>query len=275
MPEFETTDEERKCSLFDFMAHRAGITVLHPGGYTATRRLCSMLKISRGHRVLDLGCGQGSSSLFLHRTYGCDVTGIDISPGLIAQAKQNLPPELAPLVRFETCDALMLPFPDASFDRVIAQAFFILIDDADQALSEIHRVLKPGGFFGSIELSWIGVPSKKAYNELIDNTCSSLIPKVKPVEGWEYFFTSKPFHLAASEHEPMPSGMLQMMRAEGLRNSMKIMARMITNSTMRRKMMTAQRTFSKYRRFLGYGLYALEKKRQEVPCFQPQSTGKF
>ena len=271
----ETAGTKQPCGLFDLMSRSAGIAVLHPGGHDATKRLCTMMQISRGHRVLDLACGQGRTSMFLHKTYGCDVTGIDKSEELIAKAKQALPAALAPSVRFETGDALHLPFPDASFDRVIAQDFFILIDDMDQALAEIHRVLKPGGVFVAIELSWIGVPSKKAYNELVDNTCSTLIPRVKPAEGWEQFFMSKPFHLAASEHEPMPSGLLQMVRAEGFMNSVKIMGRMIANRAIRKKTMTVQRTFSKFANFLGYGLFALEKKRQEVPCFQLKSTGKY
>ncbi len=54
-----------KCGLFDFMANEVGIKVLHPGGYKATKELCSMCNMDERSHVLDLACGAGTSSFFM------------------------------------------------------------------------------------------------------------------------------------------------------------------------------------------------------------------
>ena len=70
----------------------------------------------RGTTVLDVGCGIGGSSRVLARDYGCEVTGVTISPSQIKRAWELTPPELP--VRFLVDDAMELSFPDASFDVV-------------------------------------------------------------------------------------------------------------------------------------------------------------
>jgi ubiquinone/menaquinone biosynthesis C-methylase UbiE len=248
-----------QCGLFDFMAKTIGISVLHPGGYKATKQLCSMLGLRKEHRVLDLACGSGTSSIFINKHHGCSVTGIDLSPELIAKAqKKNRHNEK---LQFMTGDARKLPFPDASFDAVIAQAFFILIDDKDTVLNEIYRVLKPGGHFGSLELSWFMAPTKKAYNELLDKTCHDFIPRVKPFAGWEDLFASKKFLITGLMQKPMTQGMGSMLAAEGPVNFFRIMRIMLGSAAVRRKMTAVQKTFSKYRSCLGYGLFAMQKEK--------------
>lgn len=46
-----------KCDIFDFMAKHVGMTVIHPGGFAATRQLIKALGISRDSRVIDIACG--------------------------------------------------------------------------------------------------------------------------------------------------------------------------------------------------------------------------
>lgn len=142
---------DNNCGLFDFMANTIGIKVLHPGGYQATDKLCSMLNLRNDSKVLDVACGAGTTSFYIHNKYNCDISGIDISENLIKIANNGLSnTKLQDKIRFKVADALELPFPDSSFDTVIAQAFFILIDDKEKAINEIYRVLKPNGYFGSL-----------------------------------------------------------------------------------------------------------------------------
>jgi ubiquinone/menaquinone biosynthesis C-methylase UbiE len=162
-------------------------------------------------------------------------------------------------INFKVADALKLPFPDNTFDLVIAQAFFILIDDKEAALNEIYRVLKPGGYFGSLELSWFKTPTKQAYNELLEKTCNSFIPRVITFENWELFFGSKGFKNLSTIKNHMPSGMMQMIKIEGLFSSLHIMRKMMANSKNRKRMMDVQNTFKKYNDFLGYGIFCYKK----------------
>ena len=76
------------CDIFDFMANTVGLTVLHPGGFKATRELAALCGIDASTHVLDNACGKGTTSLFLHSNYGCRVAGVDFDPNLLAQARR-------------------------------------------------------------------------------------------------------------------------------------------------------------------------------------------
>ncbi len=99
-----------------------------------------------GFPVLDLGCGNGMSSRILARC-GARVTGVDLSPSLVARAQERERQE--PLgVAYLVADAANLAmFPDGSFTRVTANT--VLMDAADGAalLREAARLLQPGGRF--------------------------------------------------------------------------------------------------------------------------------
>jgi len=91
------------------------------------------------HRVLDLGTGTGVVALALAERYPeAEVVGIDISPGMIDEARQKLPPQLAGRVRFEVGDASALACPDADFELVVLSNMIPFSD-------ELARVVAPGG----------------------------------------------------------------------------------------------------------------------------------
>jgi ubiquinone/menaquinone biosynthesis C-methylase UbiE len=250
------------CSLFEFMAYTIGMTVLHPGGYDATRKICSMCNINENSTVLDLACGAGTTSLYLSEKYGCKVQGIDISERLIADANTRLAESKNPdRIRFDIGDARSLPYPDNTFDVVIAQAFFVLIDDKEKALTEIYRVLKPGGSFGSLELSWFETPPREAYEEIRNKTCSSLVPRIKTFEDWEEFFRSGNFTHVKTIKNPMSAGMIGMMKSEKLTNLLRILFKMTRTDT-RKRMMEVMKIFFTFDRYFGYGLFILRKPTQ-------------
>ena len=246
------------CSLFDFMANTIGIKVLHPGGYGATRKLSSLCGIEPNSHVLDLACGTGTTSFFLSEKYKCKVTGIDLSEDLIRKAREEKTRQKKASVNFDLGNALNLPYADNSFDCVISQAFFVLIDDHEKALKEIDRVLKPGGFFGSLELGWFKTPTKKAYTDLVNHACEAMIPRMMKFEEWETFFGSgRLTHLETLKY-PMPAGVGKLLKTEGIMNFLKIMFRMMTNSQHRKRMMKVQKTFSEYSDYFGYGLFTFQ-----------------
>lgn len=97
-----------------------------------------------GERVLELGCGTGSMWRGVTLPEGCHVTLTDLSAGMLAAARANTPHLNAD---YAQCDAMGLPYADASFDVVIANMMLYHVPDIHLALAEVRRVLKPEGRF--------------------------------------------------------------------------------------------------------------------------------
>ncbi|MBN1992984.1 MAG: methyltransferase domain-containing protein [Anaerolineae bacterium] len=97
-------------------------------------------------RVLELGCGPGSLWVEnLNRIPpGWDITLSDFSEGMLQIAQKDLENSRRRFL-FDVIDAQSIPADKQSFDAVIANHMFYHVPDISQALSEIHRVLKPGG----------------------------------------------------------------------------------------------------------------------------------
>ena len=90
-------------------------------------------------RVLDLGTGTGVVALALAERYPeAEVVGIDLSRGMIEEARRKLTPELAGRVTFEVGDASALASPDGAFELVVLSNMIPFFD-------ELARVVAPGG----------------------------------------------------------------------------------------------------------------------------------
>jgi arsenite methyltransferase len=106
-----------------------------------------MGRLAPGERVLDLGSGAGTDSLIAAQMVGehGKVTGIDMTPQMLAKARAAATELGAANVEFVEADAEQLPFADESFDVVISNGVIDLIPDKDAVFAELHRVLAPGG----------------------------------------------------------------------------------------------------------------------------------
>lgn len=104
-------------------------------------------RLTAGERVLDLGSGAGTDSLVAAQMVGEQgrVTGIDMTPAMLAKARAAAAEMGASNVEFVESEAERLPFPDASFDVVVSNGVIDLIPDKDAVFSELSRVLTPGG----------------------------------------------------------------------------------------------------------------------------------
>jgi len=103
----------------------------------------SRLSLPPGTRVLDVACGTGNLAIPLARG-GAIVTGVDIAPNLIAQARERSRAEGLE-VNFDEGDAEQLPYPNASFDVVVSMFGAMFAPRPEIVVSELARVLKPGG----------------------------------------------------------------------------------------------------------------------------------
>lgn len=96
--------------------------------------------------LLDVGSAAGAASEAFNDR-GWDVTGIDISQGMVDYATRRAAERGRSGVRYQVADAENLSFPDKHFDAVVAMGIIEYCPDEQRALDEMVRVLKPGGRF--------------------------------------------------------------------------------------------------------------------------------
>ncbi len=113
------------------------------------------LGIEPNNTILDIGCGIGDRAKLLAGAAGPNgqVYGVDLSESMIRIAKdRNKDNGLS--LHFSVANAMELPFENAKFDRVRTERVLLYVPDVTKALSEVSRVLKPGGKFIAFDLDW-------------------------------------------------------------------------------------------------------------------------
>ncbi len=147
----------------------------------------------RGLSVLDIGCGGGFTCEFLAER-GAQVTGIDQSAACIAAASRHAD-EVNLKISYQQGYAEQLPFHDAAFDVVVCVDVLEHVEDPQQTIAEIGRVLGPSGWFcfDTINRTW---QSKLVMIWLLENTLRQ-IPC--GVHDWDKFI--KPAELVGMIEE--------------------------------------------------------------------------
>ncbi|MBU0492858.1 MAG: methyltransferase domain-containing protein [Chloroflexi bacterium] len=139
---------------YDFIGRMGNILPpIHLGGPEATRALLDMCQLDATSRVLDVGCGAGHTACLIAEQYGAHVQGIDLSEVMVAQANERARQQgVTDRVEFRVADVCQMPFGAESFDVVVFESVLTpLPGDKHQALSEMVRVLRPGGRVGANE----------------------------------------------------------------------------------------------------------------------------
>jgi sarcosine/dimethylglycine N-methyltransferase len=131
----------------------AGLDQFHTRGLAATADLAKLAGITADMSVLDVGSGVGGPARALAATYGCQVTGIDLSEPFVEAARYLTErTRQSERVSFQAGSALELPFDDGRFDAVLLQHVAMNIADRAQLYREIRRVLKVGGKFATYDV---------------------------------------------------------------------------------------------------------------------------
>jgi ubiquinone biosynthesis O-methyltransferase len=102
-----------------------------------------LLKVKKGMKILDMGCGTGNFSIKLAEK-GCHVTGADISDEMLKIARKKAS-KLNHEIEFFNMDLKSLSFEDDTFDVVLSMSAFEFVDDPPKALQELLRVTKKDG----------------------------------------------------------------------------------------------------------------------------------
>lgn len=144
------------------------------------------LNAQPGEYILDLGCGDGQLTQRIMNT-GAHVLGVDASAEMIAAAREHG-------IEAEQAPAESLPFRDATFDAVFSNAALHWVRGQDAMLTQVHRVLKPGGRFvaemgghgniAAIRVAFTAVLQKHGYGDREDGvnyypTAESYTPRLK------------------------------------------------------------------------------------------------
>jgi len=116
---------------------------LEPITVLLARSLIAALDLPQAEALIEVGAGAGAGAAICRELLPARARQVvtDFSPAMIEIARERLPDELPLLV----ADAQALPFEAGSFDRLLANLSLMLVPDADRALAEAARVLRPGG----------------------------------------------------------------------------------------------------------------------------------
>ena len=132
--------------LFDAeTARKVEAVYLTPDVVAQRRATLEVLQLAEGERVLDIGSGPGLLAHEMATAVGPNgrVCGIDTSEPMLDMSRKRCAAQ--PWVEFRQADAIRLPYPDGSFDAAVSTQVYEYVPDIPAALSELHRVLRPGG----------------------------------------------------------------------------------------------------------------------------------
>jgi cyclopropane fatty-acyl-phospholipid synthase-like methyltransferase len=136
-----------------------------------TDLVARLARVELADEVLDVGCGLGAPAIRIAKRYGCRVTGVNISREQVRQGNELISGlDLSDRVVLQRGDARGLRFPDESFDAIVCleAAGDICVTEADKSklVSDLYRLLRPGGHIGFSDLALLQRVSRADDREL-------------------------------------------------------------------------------------------------------------
>lgn len=133
--------------IYSHFAHETPEGVLRPGGLRLTEKLIDACAFLAGGKIVDVGCGTGITVEYLRDKYGFCAAGVDISATRLQQGRARTAG-----LRLLRAEGEALPFADNSVNGVLAECSLSVMQDTGLVLSEIWRILMPGGKLGVTDL---------------------------------------------------------------------------------------------------------------------------
>lgn len=260
-------------SFFDFAAE-VGLTK-HIGGVAATDALVKLCHIRADTVVLDVGCGAGLTPCYLAKEYACRLVGVDILERMIEGSSERAGRlGLSDRVEFRVADAQELPFEDNRFDAVITESVTAFPPDKQKAVNEYTRVVKPGGYVGLNESTWLKYPPPP---EMLAWAAQELGANVQALtsDGWTALLDAAGLSLVSAQTfairlQEESRGILQRYGCGGLLGVLGRMLRLYLRSPAYRSFVKRMQQGSiappHLSEYFGYGLY-VGKRGRENPQF--------
>ena len=181
-----TAEQVMDLDPYSFLA-TLGKKVVRPGGHRSTEELFSLAALTADDRVLDVGCGVGTTGIEIVRRFGSQVTISDKSELMLAEARGNVAAAgMAGQIEVEWGDIVELPYEDDTFDVTIVEAVTMFVD-RQRAIREVVRVTKPGGRILDHEFCWRDRPDPKAL-EILRQPMMCPGINFDDVRNWEVLF---------------------------------------------------------------------------------------
>lgn len=251
-----TGDQVRELDPYAFLAV-LGKRVIHPGGRASTDQLLRLAAVRPGERVLDIGCGVGTTAIRLAREHGAQVVAADIASLMRERAQTNVGhARMTDRVSVENADIRSLPYPDDSFDVVVAEAVTMFVSRR-RAAAELARVTRPGGRMLATEFYWRAPPTAEAREVFLGEVCPGM--QFDSIEEWTEIYRGAGLIDIKTE-----SGPFEMMTARGFLTDERghapaVLARAMSRPAYLRKMAWMVPRMARAIPYLGYVLVMARK----------------
>ncbi|NLP57345.1 bifunctional demethylmenaquinone methyltransferase/2-methoxy-6-polyprenyl-1,4-benzoquinol methylase UbiE [Lutibacter sp. B1] len=131
---------------------------------------------TKPYSILDIATGTGDLAINLAKTKASKIVGLDISEGMLNVGRKKIEKlELSNTIQMVLGDSEKIPFSDNSFDAITVAFGVRNFENLEKGLSEIYRVLKPGGTFAVLETS---VPTKTPYKQGYKFYSTKILPTI-------------------------------------------------------------------------------------------------
>jgi len=170
-----------------------GKSMMSEGGREAIDFMFKGLSI-KGKKALDIGSGLGGVAYYLANEYNMKVTGLEINPWIVEEAKQKIPAKLQNNLNFIlNNDNNKLPFEDNSFDIIYSKGVLCHVENKQGIFNECYRVLKPRGTL--IINDWLS-PKKGKWGSYIQRLVEleGLTLYAETIDGYLKFFKEGNFN---------------------------------------------------------------------------------